>query len=62
MDFTFVQTIPDPEFIETPAPTPGLGKLGFSFFGEAVNGPLEGGFREGQVAAPPASPHPFSLP
>lgn len=46
----------------TPAAAPLLGTLGRTFFGENINGPLEGGFPEGQVCTggalnpPPTQP------
>lgn len=38
-----------PAVTETPAPAPLLGRVGMTFFGENVYGPLDAGFQEDQV-------------
>lgn len=44
-----LQDFPADIFLETPAAAPGLGVLGYSFFGENINGPLDGGFEPDRV-------------
>lgn len=48
----WVQAFPAEDFMTTPAPAPDLGALGYSFFGENINGPLDAGFFDGQVQHP----------
>lgn len=47
-----MQAFPAEDFMTTPAPAPDLGALGYSFFGENINGPLDAGFFDGQVQHP----------
>lgn len=60
-----LQDFPSEDILEsgTPAAAPLLGAVGRTFFGESINGPLEGGFPEGQVCTegafhlPPLATH-----